>query len=378
MSYKKKILFLTSTRADYGKLKSLIKILQNSKNYNVKIFVTGMHNMGLYGHTVSEIRKDKFKNLVIFKNQNNKSKMTDILKNTISGFNKYIKKFKPDLLFVHGDRVEPIACALVSVLSNIKVAHIEGGEVSGTVDELLRHAISKLSHYHFVSNNIAKKRLLQMGENKKNIFVIGSPDVDIISQNQLPDIQTSKKRYAIKFPNYSISLLHSVTTEPLKKFKKHVDIYFKSLADSKLNYIIIYPNNDLGKNQIFKNIKKLRNNKKFKILPSIKFEHYLTLLKHSEFIIGNSSSGIMEAPYFNIPTINIGNRQSNRLKSKFVINSSFTGKEILSSIKYSNRIKIKKSSLFGKGNSNKKILNILNNKNFWANSVQKNFIDVLK
>ena len=328
MSYKKKILFLTSTRADYGKLKSLIKILQNSKNYNVKIFVTGMHNMGLYGHTVSEIRKDKFKNLVIFKNQNNKSKMTDILKNTISGFNKYIKKFKPDLLFVHGDRVEPIACALVSVLSNTKVAHIEGGEVSGTVDELLRHAISKLSHYHFVSNNIAKKRLLQMGENKKNIFVIGSPDVDIISQNQLPDIKTSKKRYAIKFPNYSISLLHPVTTEPLKKFKKHVDIYFKSLAYSKLNYIVIYPNNDLGKNQIFKNIKKLKNNKKFKILPSIKFEHYLTLLKHSKFIIGNSSSGIMEAPYFNIPTINIGNRQSNRLKSKFVINSSFTKKEI--------------------------------------------------
>ena len=377
MLNKKKIIFLTSTRADYGKLKTLIKIFEKSKNYQTKIFVTGMHNIKLYGHTISEIRKDRIKNIYVFKNQSKNSSMTDILMNTISGFKNYIKIFKPDLLFVHGDRVEPIACALVSVLSNIKVAHIEGGEVSGTVDEILRHAISKLSQYHFVSNKVSKKRLLQMGENKKNIYVVGSPDIDIINQNDLPKLEESKLKYDLNFKDYSISILHPVTTEPLRKFEKNVDTYFESLAESKLNYIVIYPNNDLGNDQIFKNIKKYRNEKNFKILPSIKFEHYLTFLKNSKFIIGNSSSGIIEAPYFGVPTINIGNRQSNRLKEKFIINSSFAKKKILDSIKLSKNLRIKKRYLFGSGNSNKKILKILESKNFWSNTIQKNFIDFL-
>ena len=116
MLNKKKIIFLTSTRADYGKLKTLIKIFEKSKNYQTKIFVTGMHNIKLYGNTISEIRKDGVKNIYVFNNQNKNSSMTDILMETISGFKNYIRKFKPDLLFVHGDRVEPIACALVSVV----------------------------------------------------------------------------------------------------------------------------------------------------------------------------------------------------------------------------------------------------------------------
>ena len=377
MLKKKKIIFLTSTRADYGKLKTLIKIFEKSKSYQTKIFVTGMHNMRLYGYTISEIRKDKIKNIYVFDNQNINSSMTDILMNTISGFKNYIKKFKPDLLFVHGDRVEPIACALVSVLSNIKVAHIEGGEVSGTVDEILRHAISKLSQYHFVSNSDSKRRLLQMGENKKNIYVVGSPDIDIITQNNLPKLKDSKHKYDLNFQNYSISILHPVTTEPIKKFKNNVDSYFESLVESNLNYIMIYPNNDFGNEQIFKNIKKLKNNKKIKILPSIKFEHYLTLLKHSKFIIGNSSSGIIEAPYFGVNTINVGNRQSNRLKGNFIINSSFSKKNILESIELTSNLKFKKRYLFGNGNSNKKIYKILKKKSFWSNNIQKNFIDLL-
>ena len=377
MLSKKKIIFLTSTRADYGKLKTLIKIFEKSKIYKLKIFVTGMHNMKLYGNTISEIRKDKVKNIHIFNNQNMNSSMTDILMKTISGFKNFIRKFKPDILFVHGDRVEPIACALVSVLSNIKVAHIEGGEVSGTVDEILRHAISKLSHYHFVSNNISKKRLLQMGENKKNIYVVGSPDIDIINQNKLPKLNESKLKYGLNFKNYSISIFHPVTTEPIKKFEKNVDTYFESLVESDLNYIVIYPNNDFGNDQIFKNLKKLKNNKKFKIYPSIKFEHYLTFLKYSKFIIGNSSSGIIEAPYFGVPTINIGNRQSNRLKEKFIINSAFSKKKIIDAIHFSKNLKIKKRTLFGNGNSSKKIFKILESKTFWSNTLQKNFKDIL-
>jgi len=162
----KKIIFVTATRADYGKLKSLISIIQKNKKYKVYIFVTGMHNLKKYGSTYDEILKDKFKNIFRFNNQKNK-KMDMMLSSTIYGFSKFVKKTSPDLIIVHGDRVESLASSIVGCLNNVKVAHIEGGEVSGTVDEILRHSISKLSHIHFVTNAQAKKRLIQMGEKKK-------------------------------------------------------------------------------------------------------------------------------------------------------------------------------------------------------------------
>ena len=167
---KKKILFLTSTRADYGKLKSIILKLQKDKKYSTNVLVTGMHNLKMYGSTYTQIYKDKVKNIIRLKNQNINDRMDKIFLNTVKLFLKVKNMIKPDLVVVHGDRVEPLACSLVCCLNNIKVAHIEGGEISGTVDEMLRHSISKLSHIHFVTNTIAKKRLIQMGERRKNVF----------------------------------------------------------------------------------------------------------------------------------------------------------------------------------------------------------------
>ena len=166
-----------------------------------------MHNLNLYGKTVIELKKDNIKNLHIYKNQSSRISMNQILINTIQGFSKFLSKENPDLVIVHGDRIEPLACAISALLSKTKIAHIEGGEVSGTIDEILRHAISKLSHVHFVSNNIARKRLIQMGENKKNIFITGSPDVDIILDKKLPKLSHVKKRYDINFDNYAIAIL---------------------------------------------------------------------------------------------------------------------------------------------------------------------------
>ena len=225
---KKKIAFLTSTRADYGKLKSVILELQKNKNYITRVFVTGMHNMTSYGKTIGEIKKDKIKNLRVFKNQDLLSSMNKMLINTITGFTEFLEKEKPDLVILHGDRIEPLGCAISSVLANVKIAHVEGGEVSGTVDEILRHAISKLAHIHFVSNQTAKRRLLQMGDDKKSIFVIGSPDVDLILSNTLPSIAKVKKRYGIKFNEYAISILHPVTTN-YENIKKETKIYFQGL-----------------------------------------------------------------------------------------------------------------------------------------------------
>ena len=373
---KKKILFVTCTRADYGKLKSTIVNIQKNKKFITKVFVSGMHNLKLYGSTYGELISDKIKGIIKYNNQTKSTKMDQILINTIKGFSPILMKYKPDLVIVHGDRIEPLACALSALLNNFLVAHIEGGEVTGTVDEMLRHSISKISHLHLVSNKIAKKRLIQMGENKKNIFEVGSPDVDLILSKNLPDLKKVKKRYGISFNNFNVGILHPVTTN-LKNIEKETKVFFSALIKSKLNYIIVYPNNDLGSKIILKELVKLKKNNKFRIFPSIRFEYYLALLKNSKFIIGNSSSGIIEAPYYGVTTINIGNRQKNRLRSKLIKNIPFEEKKIIYTINQVKNRKIIQRKFFGDGNSAKKIESLLLSKKIWKISNQKSFIDLL-
>ncbi len=372
----KKIVFITGTRADYGKLKSIIMKLQSYKKFRIFLFVTGMHNLQTFGLTKDEIRKDKIKNVTNFKNQERNDAMDLILSKTIKGFKNYIIKVKPDLIMIHGDRVESLACAVVGSINNILVGHIEGGEISGTVDEIIRHSVSKLSNLHFVTNKIAKKRLIQMGEYKKNIHIIGSPDVDLILKKDLPQLSIAKKRYNINFNNYALAIFHPVTNE-LNSLRNETKIFIRSLLKSKFNFILIYPNNDNGTNIILNEYKKIKSNR-IKIFPSIRFEYYLTFLKNSKFIIGNSSSGIMEAPYYGTPTINLGNRQLNRAKLASIIDIKFKEKLILMNIKkYSKKNhKFRKNSFFGDGNSSKKIIKLLNKKSIWTTNIKKQFNEI--
>lgn len=377
----KKIVFLTSSRADYGKLKTLIINLQNKKNFRVYVFVTGMHNLKKFGSTWMKIslkEYDNIQNVFRFKNQNNHDSAELILSKTINGFSKYVNKIKPDLIITHGDRIEPLACSIVGVLNNFRTAHIEGGEVSGTVDEIIRHSISKLAHIHFVTNANAKKRLIQMGELSKNIFIIGSPDIDIMLSKNLPSIIAVKKHYNIKFDNYGIGILHSVTTD-IKNFKNNIKIFVNSLKKSQKQFVLIYPNNDLGSNYIFNEYKKLRKYKNIKLLPSMAFESYLTLLKNSTLIVGNSSSGIMEAPVFGTPTINLGNRQNYRSGSKTICNIEFNQNKIIKLINYFFRTKLKYKTRkeFGEGKSFKLFERALMSKYFWSISVQKTFKEII-
>ena len=212
----KKILFITGTRADFGKLKPLMQSVDKSKTFSCNIFVTGMHLLSRYGSTHDEIRKSGFKNLYLFMNQiaiSENHQMDMILGKTIEGLGHYVREFKTDLIVVHGDRVEALAGAVVGALNNILVCHIEGGELSGTVDELIRHSITKLSHVHFVANDTARNRLIQMGESINSVFIIGSPEVDIMLSETLPAIEDVKRRYDIQFDDYNIFIYHPVTTE---------------------------------------------------------------------------------------------------------------------------------------------------------------------
>ena len=380
MSSKKKIIFVTGSRSDYGKMKSIILKMQKNRKFDTHVFVTGMHNILKYGDTWREIKKDGIKKIYRFNNQVIDKKMDNILANTIKGFSKYIINLKPDLIVVHGDRIEPLACAIVGCLNNLKIGHIEGGDVSGTVDESLRHSISKLSNLHFVSNKRAKKRLIQMGEYKKNIFEIGSPDLDILLGNKLPSLETVKKRYKILFGKYAICVFHPVTTE-FSLIKKQVKLLLNVLKESKLDYVLILPNNDSGSEIILKEYQKLKKFKKFRILPSMRFEHYLTLLKNSKFIIGNSSSAIIEAPYYNVFSINLGTRQKNRFSNiKTIYNLGFNKNKILNKISYLKKKNLNKSKKnlhqFGKGNSADNFLEIMKNDQIWRLEIQKNFVDI--
>lgn len=372
----KKILFLSGTRADFGKIKSLMKICQKSADFEVQIFATGMHLHHKYGYTVNEIEKSGFENIYKFINYTSETSMDLTLAKTIEGLSSYIQEEITDMIVVHGDRLEALAGAIVGSMNNILVAHIEGGEVSGTIDELIRHSVSKLSHLHFVSNLQAKKRLIQMGEDEKSIFEIGSPDVDVMFSKNLPSLKEAKEYYDINFDNFGMVMFHPVTTEVEKMESASSDLV-DSLIDSGLNYIVIYPNNDLGSSSILKSYQKLKNNKLFKIYPSIRFEYFLVLLKYSNFIIGNSSAGIREAPYYGIPSINIGSRQNERALSSSIIHADYTQYEISDAILKALHLgTVTPEFHFGNGKSDELFLDILNKKETWQTSKQKKFIDI--
>tara|TARA_B110000305_G_scaffold236448_1_gene297845 strand:- start:1140 stop:2282 length:1143 start_codon:yes stop_codon:yes gene_type:complete len=376
---KKKLVFLSGTRADFGKLKSLINICNASKLFDVHIFVTGMHLDKKFGYTVDEIRKEGYKNISTFKNYTSSSRMDIILSNTIKGFSEYICNLKPDLIVVHGDRVEALAGAISGSLNNFLVSHIEGGEISGTIDELIRHAVTKMSHVHFVSNHDAANRLIQLGELPESIHTIGSPDLDLMDPSRIPKLDLVKQYYEIPFDEFSIAMFHPVTTEE-NQISKNIKEFVGALTHSKKNYVLIFPNNDLGSDLIIQAYLKLKKNKSFKIFPSLRFEYFLTLLSHCDFIIGNSSAGIREAPFYNIPSIDIGTRQQNRSQNNLIIHSDYKKEKIIKAIDAA--VTMKSSAItqsiedFGRGDSDKRFITILKNKNIWMTSKQKQFQEI--
>lgn len=371
----KKILFLTGTRADFGKLKSLIKRVDEYYNFEAFVFITGMHMIAKYGMTANEVVKAGFKSTYKYINQNANDSMDVVLSKTIQGLSDYVKEINPDMIVVHGDRVEAMAGAIVGSLNNILVAHIEGGEVSGTIDELIRHSVSKMSHLHFVSNDSAKYRLLQLGELESSIFIIGSPDLDIMSSNSLPDISNVKDRYDINFDEYSIFMYHPVTTE-LDCLKKNISEVVSGLISSNGKYVVIYPNNDHGSDVIINEFERFVGNENFRVFPSIRFEYFLTLLKNASSIIGNSSAGVREAPFYGKPTVNIGSRQNNRSNSDSIINVNENSDLIIDAIESCHGLTFDSNNEFGDGCSHQLFFNALKSESTWNINKQKVFMDL--
>lgn len=375
---KKKILFITGTRADYGKFKSLMKKIEKNEFFEPYIFVCGMHLLEIFGNTYREILKDKYKNIYIAHGLVHSDKMSVNLANTISHLTGYVNNIKPDMIIVHGDRTDALAGAIVGALNNIIVSHVEGGEVSGTIDESIRHAISKFAHLHFVCNKEAKKRIIQLGEKIDSIFQIGSPDIDVMLNGSLPSIEKVKKYYEINFSNYGILIYHPVTTE-YDSIGKKIKIIIDAIIKSNKKYVVIYPNNDPGSEIISNEYLRFKNNKNFILYPSMRFEYFLTLLKHSDFMIGNSSAGIREASVYGIPAIDIGNRQNGRYKLNIFKNLQHTDENknaILKAIEKIDKYRITQTH-FGNGNSTSKFMKVILDKKVWNKKIQKKFIDFI-
>ncbi len=371
----KRILFLTGTRADFGKLKSLMHSVEKHPNFEMHTFITGMHMIQKFGYTCREVEKEGFDHIYKYINHNNHDSMDVILAKTIMGLSDYIKEMKPDLLVVHGDRVEALAGAIVGSLNNILVAHIEGGEVSGTIDELIRHSVTKMAHTHFVANERAKQRLLQLGEIASSIKIIGSPDLDIMVSEQLPSLQEAKARYEIEFDDYAIVLFHPVTTE-FDKINQQVSILVDTLIESQKNYVIVFPNNDLGSEEIIQAFDQLSHLPSIKVFPSIRFEYFLILMKHAEFMIGNSSAGVRECPFYGVPSINIGSRQNNRSNAPSIQNVDFDKSSLIESISNVHHFRKPYTEEFGDGKSNELFLQEILGDELWKVDKQKVFVDL--
>lgn len=371
----KKILFLTGTRADFGKLKSLIRKVETADGLEAHIFVAGMHMLSKYGMTAREVEKSGFKSIYKYINQNTEDTMDVVLAKTIHGLSDYTKELKPDMIVVHGDRVEAMAGVTVGVLNNILVCHVEGGEVSGTIDELIRHAVSKMAYIHFVCNQHAKKRLMQLGELESSIYVIGSPDIDIMNPPSLPTLEVTKKRYEIPYVDYAMFMYHPVTTDT-DSLPHHICQTVDALLDSGDNFIVIYPNNDHGSEIIINELKQLEDHPRFKIFPSIRFEYFLTLLKNTRYMVGNSSAGVREAPFYGLPSINLGTRQANRAKVSSILNSVEDSQQILTKIKELKANIYTPEYEFGDGRSDELFIKELTGDQVWTVCRQKQFVDI--
>ena len=368
ISNKKKIFFLSGKRGGYDSMLPLSKKFLHKKNIDFKIIITGQHLNKRFGNTHEIVKQDTDnKNIIkIHINQKNSSSKQRIFSMNllIEKLTNLFHKEKPNLLIVYGDRLESLAACFVAINMEIPICHFQGGDLSGNIDENIRHSITKLSNIHFASNYMSRKRLIQMGENPNMVFNIGDNHIDSLKKVKLNKTKILKK-YNIKVgEEYCVLLFHPDGTSH-KKNEIYINIIINSLRKFKIKVIGIFPCDDIAYSSIIKklqNIKKHDNN--FDVYPNIKYSDFINLVKFSKFLIGNSSSGIIESPYLQVPFLNLGNRQNNRLSSKNILHSKINKKEIEKKISKIMSAKFKKNLkniklYYGTGNSYQKAYKII-------------------
>jgi len=383
-----KICIITSTRADFGLLKNLIFKIKKNKIFLLKVVASGTHFSKKYGYTYDEIKKNKIKinkKIICKFNSDSPEGVSQVMAKCMLESSKIFKTLQPDLLIVLGDRYEILASTISAHLSRIPVAHIHGGEVThGVIDDAFRHSITKMSHVPFVANAIYKKRIIQLGESPKNVYVVGGLGIDSISKTDLLTKNELEKKFNFKF--YKKNFLVNFHPETLNKnfAKKQTRELLSALSELKdVGLIFTIPGSDLENTVVIKLIKKFTAKHKnayfFKSLGQV---NYFSFLNQIDGMIGNSSSGLLEMPYFKKGTINIGARQSGRLFSKSVINIKVKKHKIIQAVKklLSNNFQknIKNNiNLYGDPGASDKIVEILKKVNT-KKIFNKKFFDINK
>ncbi|MFD1913518.1 UDP-N-acetylglucosamine 2-epimerase [Halodurantibacterium flavum] len=368
------ILFVTGTRADFGKLEPLALAARDA-GFRVSIFITGMHMLARYGLTKIEVHRMAGVEVHEFLNQRAGDPQDMILAKTVIGFSDFLQELRPDLVVVHGDRVEALACALVCATNYVRCAHIEGGEVSGTIDEIYRHCNTKLAAVHFVSSEAARQRVMALGEPSEAIHAIGSPELDKHGAPSGVTLDEVRARYGIPFDDYGICVFHPVTSETASMGDQAASLY-GALEASGRNFVLILPNNDPGSDQIFAVIDRLPADR-FRRIPSMRFAYFSELMKNAAVMVGNSSAGVREAPFLGIPSLDIGTRQTGRSQAPSITSCRASDIDAIRAFlegEWGRRYPA--HTAFGEGRAADRFVNVLMDPTFWERSLQKEFRDI--
>lgn len=371
----RRLLVVTGTRADFGKQKGLMKAIEDAEDFSLQVVVTGMHLIERYGETVQEVLDQGFTEVHQLPNQIPGEPMDLVLANTIAGFGRLVHERPPDAIIVHGDRIEALAGAIVGAVRNIRVIHLEGGELSGTIDGSLRHAITKLAHVHLVANEAAEGRLVAMGESPESVLHVGSLEVDALLDGEAPSLEWVASHYSLPEGPLGVAILHSVTTEPGRS-RVTADALVDAMLSVELPFVVIDPNNDEGTSDIRHAYERLAGHPRIRRLPSMRFEAFVMLLKNCAVIVGNSSSGVREAPVFGTQSINIGSRQRGRAQAPTIQNVPPDAGEIAAAIERAVREgRGPSTTSFGDGGSLERMMRALRSDELWSLPLDKHFFE---
>ena len=360
----KKIAIFTGNRGGFGAMLGIMDLIDNDPDMDLKIIASDMHLSEKFGSTIGEVKKRYKVSAYVDMGEYGDSLIdrTQALGRCISGLSEALYKIDPDLIILLGDRGETLAAAVCAVEMGVIIAHIQAGDISGGIDDIHRHAITKLAHLHFSQNENQRQRVLKLGEISKHVWNTGAPYVDNILNLKLESTKDILGKYKIK-PNNSgyYIVLHHPDTYSIEESSVQMKIILSTLNNTPQNKIVIYPCSDPGHLGIIKSIEEYKENKNFYTFKSIEAINFLSLLKGAKALIGNSSGGIIEAPYFNVPFILIGDRQSGREFGRNVIQvDSVSNNNILKALKTSESEDFYKNmdkdvNIFGDGNASKKI-----------------------
>ena len=361
-----------NNRANYARVKSLLIEIKKNKNFELQILLGASAILSRFGELDNILKKDGFKKFEKIYSIVEGENLTTMAKSTglsIIETSTFFESYKPDAVIVIADRFENLSVAIAASYLNIPLIHIQGGEVTGSIDEKVRHSITKLSDIHFVATKRSRDFLIKMGENKKTVFLTGCPSIDIAykAKSKLPRDFFIKNKGVGNFPKndekYIVVMHHPETTKFNETYSQILQTIkaIEKIKDIKI--VWLWPNIDAGSDIISKQLRILRENK---LVNNISFfknftpENYIKLIFNCECLVGNSSSGIRESSFLSIPVVNIGSRQKNREQGFNVLNVGYNKNQIFNGIlKQMKKKKIRKSFIYGNGFAYKKIVNIL-------------------